>query len=207
MEPLRYGILPNAAEYAPIAQLERTGLSVEIVNDTSRYEDYDALIGYGLYDGWEPVQAHTQPVVMALDVSLAPLNQPDIAQVVRNAVNGISVAGQLNISGVYPLHTPSTSLVDASQLANIGYAEGVILYGVWDDLPGVAIVREQLARGGVTLVRLSGDNAAERAHMRIERGDDTATDALPLYTLPLSYRARDNLAVSFTDTGWLIISR
>lgn len=205
--PIRYGVLPNAANDIPLEDIAHSGVVAETVSDITTLDDYDALVGYGAYDGWQTVPNTHSTIALRINTSLAPLNSPAVADVARGAMNGITVTATLNINGVNPLHVPATSLTDPTQLANVGYPNGITLYAVWDNVAGVDIVRSQLASVGVRLLPLSGDDAEQRAHLFIGRGDETADNTIPLYTLPISYRVREGLTTSFTDDGWPIVSR
>jgi len=192
MASLRYGVLPNAADYMPTDAIESTGATVIITNDPT---DVDVLVGYGVYDDWETVDGPA--IALLLDTTLPPLDDPAITAAVWDAIQPNTLLETLAIPGATPLYTPTTGNSRA-QLANAGYPAGITLYGRAIAAPGVSLVLDQLASAGIEVQPVSEDTP--RAHLTL--GPQDTPDAQALYNLPLSYTTPADIPLTLTADGW-----
>jgi hypothetical protein len=203
---LRYGILPNAADYAPLNSLQTDSVDVSIVSAGESQANYDALMGYGMYEDWQVVDDGKPPVSLLLDVTRPPLNNPAIREALESAIRVPDVVASLAIPGIEVLQEPPTDTTSArTALANAGFPSGITLYGWTVDAPGVEMMLDQLEAANIRLTPLAP--GTDNAHLII--GQVTPSDgqeAIPLYTLPLSYTVGDNVSTAITDDGWLIVA-
>jgi hypothetical protein len=224
--PLRYGIANHTLPYvSDIEQIEAIAL-VEAMPPNPDLSPYDVAVAYGVYDGWQqaPISHH---VSLILNPQLAPLDNPEIQNLVRQTLNPQGIIDSTGISGLItaPVETlPSAEI--RSALANLGYPDGFRLTMAVEPMPGVEAVMQQLNHANLELVQIEMAAATEadtilaenRAHLLllhwktdeeraawIERVGEN--QVLDLYMLPISYVAADGVNISFTENGWSIGSR
>lgn len=209
-QPLRYGVLPNAASSAPLGFLATDGTQVEVVQDIATLDTYDIVIGYGRYDDWQPVPVALAPV-RAVMMPYAPLDNPRVMGVLAAALDVPLMLQTLNISGTEALYRPATPTDPAAlraELANAGYPEGIVLYANLAPLVGVDLLGEQLATANIHI--RPTDAPPAQLHLSIGQFaplNDERIAPLDLYTLPISYRASEGVIVTFTADGWAIAAR
>lgn len=213
--PLRYGVHPNAVDTFPTEQLSSSFVAITPLTEPINADTYDALIGYGLQTGWEPIPIDLSPVSVVMSTHLPPLNNPQINTVVQQALNPNAMLTQLAIPGTQSL-IPSTNnpRIIKTELANLGYPDGIILYATSDPLPGVRELIAQMQTANIQIELVNVPPFSTAAHLTFARIDHaTRTHLSPeqqitdLYTLPMSYRVRDGLQTTFTAEGWLIVTR
>jgi hypothetical protein len=191
----RYGILPNAADYAPTEAIVALGAVVETVETAANTDGYNLLAGFGVYEGWETI---TQPpITLLIDTTRPPLDDPAVASVILRAVQPAAIVDQLGIPGVDVLYTSPTAN-NPSELANAGYPAGITLYGQLIDAPGIALVMDQLEAAGIQIIPV--DAAGSPAHITLGQTDTPSSQAL--YSLPLSYTTATDIPLTFSDDGW-----
>ena len=205
--PIRYGVLPNAADYAPMERLQSRRVQVSVLTGLNDPADYDVQVGFGNIAGWEAVPMELAPVSLVLDVTRPPFDDPALVQVVRQAVAAEAIVAEAEIIGMQALAGGGAADVRGA-LAKAGYPDGFSIYGRIDRLPGAAAVVAQLAEANITVT----PTQAENAHLRLARLADSERGAaeqavIDLYTLPMSYTVRDGLLVTFTDDGWVVAAR
>ncbi len=208
LAPIRYGILPNAADYAPVDQLQSNRVQVSTVTELGEATEYDVQVGFGTVDGWEAVSVELSPVTLTLDTSRPPFNMPALADIVAQAVQADAIVTSANIPGMQSLTTTTDTSPTRQQtrLANAGYPDGISVYGRMDNLPGIASVLDQLRAANITVTPTETPNA----HLHIGRqANAPASDVrvIDLYTLPMSYTARDDVLITFLESGWVIAAR
>jgi hypothetical protein len=224
--PLHYGIADHTFPYVhDIEQIQAVAL-VEAMPPNPDLSLYDVAVAYGVYDGWQqaPVSHH---VSLILNPQLAPLDNPEIQNLVRQTLNPQAIIDSTGISGL--IATPVETLPSAqirSTLANLGYPDGFRLTMAVESLPGVETVVQQLNNANLEIVQIEMASATEaetilaenRAHLLLlhwKTDEERAAwvervgenQVLDLYTLPISYVAAEGVVVSFTENGWAIGSR
>lgn len=209
-EIVRYGLLPNAAAYAPLDIIEGTGAQVDVLTETSDFTAYDILAGYGLFTDWTEVPTQAR-VSLAIDITRPPLDTPDIAAIVRHAAQPREVLAGLDIPGAQPLTAGDDSAALRQQLANAGYPDGFTLYGTADSAPGTDALLRQFSDANIIIRPTTSayphlrvnvwHEAGTRATLTETYGEENVID---LYTLPISYRAAPDLDVTFTADGWVL---
>jgi hypothetical protein len=224
--PLRYGIADHTFPYvSDIEQIEAIAL-VEAMPPNPDLSLYDVAVAYGVYDGWQqaPTSHH---IGLILNPQLAPLDNPEIQNLVRQTLNPQGIIDSTGISGLIaaPVETlPSAQI--RSTLANLGYPDGFRLTMAIESMIGVETVMQQLNHANLEIVQIEMLSATEaetilaenRAHLMLLhwKTDEERTawvervgenQVIDLYTLSISYVAADGVNVSFTENGWAIGSR
>ncbi|MEO1442191.1 MAG: hypothetical protein AAFV33_17460 [Chloroflexota bacterium] len=212
-EPVRYGVLPNAENHAPLDALRQANMQITILDETSDATQFDVMTGFGVYDGWERTDA-APTVSIVFNTALAPLNNTEILAAVRDAIQIPPVLA--NIPGT-ELHDAPTGEAQAvkTTLANLGYPTGITVYGKADSYPGARDVPGSMAAANITVLAaprataphiqvIGWDAATQREALVSEFGAENVVD---LYTLPISYYLNGDFLTAFTDDGWVIVSR
>ncbi|MEM6284947.1 MAG: hypothetical protein AAF787_22340 [Chloroflexota bacterium] len=212
-EPVRYGVLPNAENHAPLEALRSANMQITILDETSDATQFDVMTGFGVYDGWQRTDA-APTVSLVFNTELAPLDNPDVLAVVRNAIQIPPILA--DIPGTEVRFAPSSDAQAVkTALANLGYPTGITIYGKADSYPGAREVPGGMAAANITVL------AAQRAtapHIQVIGWDDMAQretlvsafgaeNVIDLYTLPISYYLNGDFLTAFTDNGWVIVSR
>jgi hypothetical protein len=224
--PLRYGIAEHTLPYVTDIEQIREIALVETLPPNPDLTPYDVAITYGIYDGWQqtPVSHH---VVLIINTELAPMDNTDIQTLVRQAINSQAIADSTGIAGL--LVTPSET-VPAVQirntLANMGYPDGFRLTLAMQTVPASQTIIEQLTAANLEIATTEIQSVQEvveiltnnRAHLLllfwqhdsersqwVERVGENAI--IDLYTLPISYVAKEGITVSFSESGWVIGTR
>jgi hypothetical protein len=219
--PLRYGIADVLLAYMSDEERSLIAAAAEIIPlaDIPAQQELGERYGLIVVPGWQSDGTFTPAplqISLLLDMSLAPLDDPALADVVRNAVHMpaayrlLSPTPMLNTPEA-PLGTPTTAPeVLRGALANAGYPDGFDLtLSTWftpDSTLNIGVVPflttglEQLYGIEVRLVP-----AGEPAHLTLTTLP--TPNAIVLYTIPVSYRAVDGLNITFTPSGFPIASR
>jgi len=216
---LRYGFVGGAEAFAPD---DGIFASAEALAPGADPASYDIVAAYGTIPEWaqSPV---TQRVALVLNANLAPLAEEDIPALLAAALSPRDLLAALAIPGALPGSDQTRdSLAVRVALANRGYPDGLTLTLAAETIPGLELVTEQLAQSNIQtqLVRIDADDAAatldeNRAHLLLIRWVDEAQrtawveragaqHVIDLFTLPIAYRANDDLALEFHADGWPI---
>lgn len=218
--PLRIGIAPDTIGYVDnLAEMRNVAL-VNAISEADDLESYDLLIVFGTRDNWEqsPIQHR---VSLLINPQLPPLDQPDVAMLLRQSINVQALNNATGIIGLQPqiVETlPPTALRTA--LANAGYPDGLSLSIAHTEFHALAEVQNQLLALNfdtrllpTPLADMETRFVEQQAHLALVHwwdaeqrstwvqllGEDNVLD---LYTLPISYRAVDTLQVNFSPSGW-----
>ncbi len=214
--PVRYGVLPNTADYIPAAALQAANAQVDVLHEQSELTQYDVLVGYGVYDGWTESPVRTT-VALALNTALAPLDDADINVIVREAARPADAMPALEIPGATALYTPAEDARTLRErLANAGYPDGITIYASAAAVPGTAQTLASLATANVQVVPVQNAPAPPHLTLAVWHSDDEraalvdqfgAGNVIDLYALPISYSTNGDLLTTFTDDGWVIAAR
>jgi hypothetical protein len=205
---VRYAIAPDALPYLAAEDQTLISASAEIIAlDAPPAADdlgtrYDIVVALGsLPDSTlvpEPLR-----VSLIFDTSLPPLDDAEIELIVYQTVDPQAIARALGVppeqAGAAP--SPSRETLRA-RLANAGYPDGFDLT-LAAFAPGAETLVGLLEAIGVH-ARIVTD-ADEAAHLTLTT--ELATDALTILTIPIRYRAVDGLSITFTPSGFPIVSR
>ena len=229
--PVRYALAANILEYIPQIEYELIAASgmVEQLTDTVNPADlgvhYDIIATYGDLAGW--TRSAVTPHVMLVINPTAPPLTPQLADVIRRAVDTPTIVAEKGIPGA--VVTGETVLSSPSalrtELANLGRPDGLQLVMGYAYTPGVAQIAAQLAVENLDVqsTKLTNDEirtafADGRIHLALVtwttpeqqqqwRDFFGAEFTRELYNLPISYLALPDLPVSFTPGGWPVVSR
>jgi hypothetical protein len=177
------------------------------------------VVAYGSYSGWQQSDQSHQ-VSLLVNANLAPLDESAIRELFANALDSSPIAAQIPISGVQPSRASSTTPPSRirEQLANLGYPDGIsftlisaneigaqafLNSLVRSGFHGTLIIRPEEAlqdlfssgRSAVALV-ITPENQATSLAEWLE-----GTMIYPLYTIPISYWSRSEIAVRFLENG------
>ena len=215
---LRYGLLPNTQGYVPSNLLDSENFTVENITEqttSEQFNAYDIVSGYGLYDGWQVSPVATR-VSLVLNTAISPFDQPDFVSLMQSAATLTDITAQIGIPGVSLMTTTDTaSRLVRETLANLGFADGIRVYGRIDDVPGSTIIIDSLKTVGIRVQ--TSEEITTTPHMQIkvwhndsERqlwvdqfGENSVID---LYSIPISYLTSEDIQVSFDTNGWVIVS-
>ncbi len=216
---LRYGVAGNLAQ-----TMDNLGdyPNFEALDSTSSIDDFDLVVAYGTYDGWQQ-SPHSHYISLAVNPNLPPLGNPTLLDLVSQMIDTQALISAIDIRGIQQTRVQSPENIGTVRtiLANAGYPDGVQL--VLASNTGFAL-DELIAQFAVRSIDLrlmdmseSGfdDNQAhlalflwtrdnERDVLASQVGDENIID---LFTLPISYIARDDIAVDFSENGIPILSQ
>ncbi len=219
--PLRYGIGANAAGYIDdIANIEAQAI-IHYLPDSGNLaalgEQVDIIVAFGDWGGWErsPI---TPFVGLVINQRIAPFNNPELAHMLAQTIDGWTIVEQLTISGAFGLTNETIPVRDGRvQLANNGWPDGVTITLGHLPIPGIEQIIEQMNTYGIEVQLQSfQDTEAVLAALANDRlqaavimydGQQAPQEVIPLYGLPISYIAIENLNITFTSNGWPLIAR
>jgi hypothetical protein len=214
--PLRYAIDPYLFTYLTEADRSLITASAEILSPEQLPSQSDLGVNYDLIVvPGEPFAGLSAPTPMQIslliDTTLSPLDDPALADIVRHAVY-VPLLEHFLIPTPFPgTPTPTPSIPTnepntlRADLANAGYPDGfdLTLSSPFATDPGIVLLlTNALARYGIDVRLVS---SGEPAHLTLT--NLPTPNAIPLYTLPISYRAADGLTISFTPSGFPIVTR
>lgn len=210
-QPLRYALAPDVANFLSaederLISADALILPLDAPPTTDALGvDYDILVAFSAFP--ESTEAPTPlRLVLRVDTALAPLNDPEIVEIVRQAVNSQAVANALGFPPEQIADAPTAEMLRAN-LANAGYPDGFDLTLAADFTAGAEALMQNLSALRLE-VRLA--SAGENAHLTLTSAPspaDSGGETVELLTLPIYYRAVPGLDVKFTPAGFPIISR
>ncbi len=209
--PLRYAIAPEVLPYLTDADRSLIAASAEIVSLDAPPAPDDLGTNYGMVVTLSDLPNGTRApsplqVSLLIDTTLSPLDDPDLADILRRAIDPARIAQALNLAtdqrAVVTTVPPATL---RTELANAGYPDGfdLALTSPFTPDPGIAaLLTQALASYGINLRLVPTDEAA---HLKLTTLP--APNAILLYMLPISYRSVDGLTITFTPSGFPVASR
>lgn len=219
--PLNIGIVEPTLNFGKgLAALQALG-TLSPVDETTDTAAFDILASYGLIDGWEqsPISHH---VMLLLNTDLEPLNDPEILAIVQQSIDTRALVNNLPLSGLRPntAITTASPVEQRTQLANIGFPDGLFLTLAAASSFGQDIFIAQLNQNAIELALLPADVEAiesfldnNTAHLVFFVATDAERDSLmstygaallDLFAVPISYVSRLETPITFTDAGWPI---
>ena len=217
-QPIRYAIesttqaLIPAGDYAEItAAADVQTVSAPLV-DSDLGSSYDIVITLGDL----PNSSAAQPITVALAVntSLAPLDDSALADIVRQRIDTDSLVTTLGVPGAVALpHASESPQILRTALANLGLPDGFDLSLAVLRAPGAEALAAQLASINIDVVShvIAAEDAPsfERSHLLLFNRALAASlpkiapeAIIDLFTIPISYRAVPELTVGFTAGGF-----
>jgi hypothetical protein len=218
---LSYGLYTNVVGFVQDVDSISDLASVEIMGTESSFGDFDIVVAYGEYDGWQqsPVKHH---ISLIINSNLAPLNNEATSSIVRQAFDAEAMLNTLNIPGALPGNAQAVSANETKiALANASYPDGFRLTMAVENVPALEAIAAQFTQRNIDLHIIESETDSlsnNRAHLLLTLWtlDSQRTawveqvgeaNVLDLLTLPISYLAPDGLNISFTENGWPIPAR
>ena len=209
--PLRYAVAPGVLPYLTDQDRGLISASAQLIPlDAAPAPDdlgarYDIIVALGdLPDGTRassPLQ-----VDLVINASLSPLDNPKLVDILRRAIDPQKIVAALNMP--YPGTQTAAAQVDnaltlRADLANAGYPDGFDVTVA--AAPGADALAQLLDALGIETRLVT--TAGEPTHLAFVSGQTPPTNAVPLYTIPISYRAVDGLNITFTPSGFPIAQK
>lgn len=216
-QTMRYGIDDAALlvippdDYALLADTAEIEIIPSPFDPATLAAEYDLVIGLG--DLPESQRApFSVTISLALNTALSPLDDPELAAVVRSAIQTDAFTAALELPGAEALpHESQSRQALRTTLANLGLPDGFDLSLASTGAPGAAAAAAQLAAVGIeTQVSEFAPGEApdlSRYHLILTTHNETlpaAFDASALVALaavPVSYREAEGLTIEFTPGG------
>jgi hypothetical protein len=207
--PLRYAVAPNALAYLSDADRSLMSASAQIIplDAAPVAEDlgahYDIIVALGdLPDSMQT--ASPLELELVVNPSLPPLDNPKLVDILRRAIDPQKIVAALNIPGAQASGVqPSDPLTIRTDLANAGYPDGFDVTVA--AAPGADALAQLLDAVGIETRIVT--TAGEATHLTLVSGQSPPANAMPLLTMPISYRAVDGLKLTFTPSGFPIAQR
>jgi hypothetical protein len=224
-QPIRYALSMNTLNaVADLALLESTA-QVEQLTTPATLTDlgtrFDLIVQYGLQAGWTPSEITPQVALV-----IGSVENPALMDVLRGAISSQAIVDALRIPGMVakPL-TPLNPADLRTQLANQGRPDGFGLVLGHTFVLGVSQVAQQfeainLETRTVALSEAALQNALEDGSVQVGlflwTSDDQrsawetafgAENVIDLYSLPISYLAREGLPITFSPGGWPLVGQ
>ena len=207
--PLRYAVAPDTLPYLSDADRSLISASAQIIPlDTAPVTEdlgtrYEIVVALGdLPDGTRT----DSPLELDLVVnpSLPPLDNPKLVDILRRAIDPQKIVAALHIPGAQAAAAqPSDLLTIRSDLANAGYPDGFDV--TVTAAPGADALAQLLDAVGIETRIIT--TVGEATHLTLVSGQTPPANAIPLCTIPISYRAVDGLKINFTPSGFPIIQK
>ncbi|MBZ0302261.1 MAG: hypothetical protein K8J31_21110 [Anaerolineae bacterium] len=222
-QPLRYALAENVIGSVQDRDLIESSAQVIELDAPPDPADlgsrYDLMAAYGSYADATPVPL---PVQFSLIVytGTEPLNNPVLADVILRGIDPAALVADIDIPGIQAVDRDSASPTDLkTQLANVGWPDGLDLTLTYDALIGTSAVRDQLQRlnirlnltprasvsGATSLALVTWTTAEQRSAWVTQVGSEG--QVLDLFALPISYWAIPGLTIRFSPQGWPIAER
>lgn len=222
--PIRYVLGASAQNLSSIsAEIAQSALMIPASGLTEESQlgiDYDVIADYGVIDGWE-LSPVIPTVSLIINPNLAPLNDDNIANIIRSGIDGVRIVIQTNISGTRPLAASTIRLTSLkTEFANLGFPDGFTLRVGLVDIPNSQAIIDEFDQLNIDTEIINGsleDIARQLANNRIhlavvkwhsvsEKSSWTAAvsdiNVIDLYQLAISYLASPDLTITFSDNGF-----
>jgi hypothetical protein len=216
---IRYGLYANVLGFVQDLDILQASALVEAISAENAIPDYDVVVAYGIYDGWQqsPVKQH---VSLIINPNLVPLDDENISNIVRQLAYSLELPDIFYIPK--PLPPAIQSVTEAkTALANVGYPDGFVLTMAVNIVPALEAIAAQFTERNIDLHIIESESdvlAKNRAHLILALWTEDAQrtawieqvgeqNVVDLFTLPISYLASDELHITFTEYGWPVPAR
>jgi len=208
---LRYAVAPDALPYLTDQDRSLISASAQLIPLDSAPADsdlgarYDLIVALGdLPDGTRT--ASPLQVDLVVNPALPPLDNPALVDILHRAIDPVKIVAALNMP--YPgtqaaSAQPADPLTLRADLANAGYPDGFDVTVA--AAPGADALAQLLDAVGIETRIVT--TAGEATHLSFTSGQTPPANAIPLYTIPISYRAVDGLNITFTPSGFPIAQK
>ncbi len=216
---LRYGVAGSLAQYLTNSS-EYTNF--EVLGSSSSIEDFDLVIAYGIYDGWQ-LSPQSHHVSLAINANLPPLDNFALLELIPRMIDAQALISEIQISGIQQTRAQSPENVGTVRtiLANAGYPDGIQLVLATNTTFALDELIRQFAVRSIDLRLIEmteavfSDNQAhlalffwtqdnEREALASQVGYEHIID---LFTVPISYITPSGISVDFSENGLPIPSQ
>ena len=210
---LRYGVAGSLAQYLTNSS-EFTNF--EVLGSSSSVDDFDLVIAYGVYDGWQQ-SPQSHHVSLAINANLPPLDNSALLELIPRMIDAQALISEIQISGIQQTRAQSPENVGTVRtiLANAGYPDGfqlvlatntsfaldglVAQFGLRSvDLRVTEMSNVSISDNQAHLVLLLWTQISEHEELVSQLGEENIID---LFTLPISYTTPNGLSVDFSENG------
>jgi hypothetical protein len=197
--PIRIGIESSLFAIAPITDWESRGWTV-VPLETNPDDATDVQVTIGFSEGRTPLPTTYAEFILALNPQQAPLDNPDV----RNAIQMSLSATALESMGGVNLYQPEAPTQNT--FANLGYPDGITLYGDTHHTPNSDNLLRHWAERGVTVTPMG--NALDNGHLIIGLAPSIPENwmLIPLAQLPITYTHAPNIQIAPSDSGWFEVT-
>ena len=176
---------------------------------------FDIIVAYGAYPDALPSPTLIHYALL-INTALAPLDDPAVAQIIRQAADPAAFVVNLDIPQIQitPTETVSTAALQTA-LANAGWPDGFDLsFAHQGDLLAIETIRAHFQALNISLTSVPLDREfinyqlalvtwTSQTERDVWAGLLTSqADMIELFALPISYWTVPDLQVGFTSQGW-----
>jgi hypothetical protein len=218
---LRYALAPNTVgSVADLGLLESRAEVIQFnepINPDEIGTQFDLIAAYGSYADASPSPIQVT-VSIILNTTLAPLDDPVLANVLQRSLDTSALAAFINIPGIQavPHDSPPTAALRA-ELANAGWPDGLdfslayenvialnALQALWQALHSqINPFPLQNLRGETHLILFAWSTPDQRTAFT----EQFSGVAIDLLTVPISYWAAPGLQIDYSPQGWPLPTR
>jgi hypothetical protein len=218
--PIRYALAPNTLNAVADRDLIESSAQVtqlsEAVNLDSLGSQFDLIATYGSYPNATPSPS-VITLSLRLNTSLAPLDDPTLADILLHSIDPAALAAQMEIPGVQAIPYEVTAQAALrADLANAGWPDGIDLSLAHENVIAVTALQTywqglnihlnvfplQDLRGPTHLTLFAWTTPEQRAAFA-----EPNSGMIDLLTVPISYWAVPSLQIRYSPQGWPIATR
>lgn len=212
-QALRYALAPGVVPFlsADDQRLITSSATIIPLDAPPSTDDlgsvYDILVAFNEFPESTEAPAPLQ-VDLRVNTTLAPLDDPDIALIIRQAVDPQAIAAALGIPPEQASAAPAPSAQALrTNLANAGYPDGFDLTLAADFTAGTETIVQNLSALNFEVRLVPAGETAHLTLTSLPAISQEGSDSFDLLDIPLYYRAISGLNVSFTPAGFPVITR
>lgn len=217
--PIRYALAPDmlalVTDHSPVESSVQITQLTEPVDLDTLGSQFDLIVAYGSYPDATPSPGIVT-LSLAINTTVAPLDNPALAEWLQRALNPAALAAAINIPGIqgFPHEAVPLSTLRAA-LANAGWPDGLDLSLAYDNGIIVNALQTQLQALNLQVNAFPLQDLAGPTHLTLfawttpeqranRTGDQSVVDLL---TVPISYWAVPGLQITYSPQGWPIATR
>jgi len=218
--PVRYALAPNTLDSVADRSLLEGSAQVTQLSEAVNLDDlgtqFDVIAAYGTYPDATPSPS-VVTLSLLINTSLAPLDNPALANILQNGVNRAALANQIDIPGIQavPGDVPPPSALRA-ELANAGWPDGIDLSLAYENVIAVNALQSYWQTLNIYINAFPLQDLNGQTHLTVfawttpeQRAAFAGTDGsvIDLLTVPISYWTVPGLQISYSPQGWPIVTR
>lgn len=215
--PIRYALASDTAgtvaDMTLLEQAAQVTVLDEAVNPADLGERFDLIAAYGTYPDATPSPVSVNYTLL-VNNGLPPLDE--IADHLLQSIDPAVIATTLAIPGIQPFPAENTVSPAAlrAELANAGWPDGIDLLLIHDPGIGSDALTAYFAHIGIRLNPAPWQDTFDRVDLALVTWTTTderqkwldwagpQSQAIDLFTLPISYWAIPDLTITYSPQGW-----